>query len=106
MLLNLLFLLIFLLPNLPEEIIKQSESFTIGVVDRVEGNYAVILLEEEEKELIVPTNRHTKEGKWLLIYLETEEPLILWTLDEYENKQKMKIQHLHEKLLQKNSSYN
>ncbi|WP_035512514.1 DUF3006 domain-containing protein [Halalkalibacillus halophilus] len=49
-----------------------------GVIDRVEDNMkAVILIEEEEKELIVPSEQlppEHKEGDWLVVTFENDRP--------------------------------
>lgn len=101
----LIVVLIYLFGNLPEEAIAQHEFLAVGVVDRIEGELAVILLESDEKEIRVATNPLTKENKWLLIYWSNEQPSILWSLDNYEKQRQGKIEVLNKELQQKESSY-
>lgn len=98
-----LFVLTYLFGNMPEEIIAQHDYLSFGVVDRVEGEIAIILLEDEEKEIRIPMKRQIEEDKWLLIYWNNNQPHFLWSLDNYKKERQENSQTLIEKLHQKNS---
>lgn len=99
-----LFILIHLFGNMPEEVIAAHDFLSLGVVDRVEGNVAIILLEDVEKEIQVYANRYIKEGEWLLIYWSDKQPFILASLENYEKERQEKIKVLQEKLREKEST--
>lgn len=86
---------------------KSNEKLFIGVVDRLEGDYAVILLEEEGGELELPVEEmgpFAERGKWLLIHKEDEKLTILRSLLFYEQVRKRQINNLLERLHDKNAS--
>lgn len=87
--------------------ITTNEKLFIGVVDRIEEDYAVILLEEEGDELELPIEEmglFAERGKWLLIHKEDQKLIILRSLVFYEQVRKKQINDLLEELHDKNGS--
>lgn len=67
-----------------------------GVIDRFEGNFAVILFGDDETKVDIPRQllpEEAKEGSWLNFRIELD--------PEGEKKQKVKIQELLDKLKSK-----
>lgn len=70
-----------------------------GVIDRFEGEYAVILVEAGEVELNMPRKllpKGTREGSWLILELQLD--------PQEEKKQQEKIAGMLEKLKKKGRS--
>lgn len=78
-----------------------DETLTAGVVDRLEGDLAVILLEEAGEEFVLPTEKlseFAEEDTWLLIRIESGELEILGTLDSLEQVRLKLVNNIMEKL--------
>lgn len=98
---NFLFALIIFLLSISEWL---EEHMAIGVVDRIEGEKAVILLEERQEEITVTKEKlatSVQKDNWLLVFMTEADPIVFITLDELENNQKNKSTKLLEYLRQK-----
>jgi len=78
-----------------------DETFIVGVVDRLEGDLAVILLEEAGEELVLPAEKlgeFAEKDTWLLIRIESGELEILGSLDSLEKARLKLVNNIMEKL--------
>lgn len=81
-----------------------DEMLFVGVVDRLEGDLAVVLLEEAGEELVLPTEKlgeFAEKDTWLLIRIENGELKILGTLDFLEHARLKLVNNIMEKLTAK-----
>jgi hypothetical protein len=82
----------------------EQEQLTVGVVDRVEGEKAVILVEERNEEFIVHTEKMSmlaQENEWYLLSLKEKEAVLLKALPKLTREQRQKSNQLTEKLRNK-----
>lgn len=77
----------------------------VGMVDRIEGEKAVILLEKMQEELLAEKQLlgvPARKGSWLLIDLRNRQPRVVKELPQLERVHKQKSKELLEKLRRKN----
>ena len=76
----------------------------VGVVDRMEGDKAIILLEKTDEELVIDKLRHCTaihENSWLLLVRLNNTPVILTQLAGLADRQQKKSHTLIEELREK-----
>lgn len=74
----------------------------LGVIDRIEEDLAVILIEEEKRELVIPKDElpeHATTGTWLQITTIKADTYEFVINETKTNEQKTRVQHLREQLL-------
>lgn len=80
----------------------------IGVVDRIEGGKAVVLLEQKGDELVISTERFDHiitEDSWLLLTVRNNEPIILIELAGLADRQRKKSNTLIGELREKSQLF-
>ncbi len=84
-----------------ESFLQTNNSQYIGVIDRMEGNSAVILLEEIEVELVLPAQglgEFAEKDQWLLFQMEKGKPVSIHSLPEVKEERKTKMMVLIDRL--------
>lgn len=88
----------------PGSFLLTNNSQYIGVIDRIEGNNAVILLEEIGVELILPAQalgEFVEKDQWLLFQLEEGKPVRIHSLPAVKEERQEKMIDLVDRLRKK-----
>ena len=91
------------------ELYPSLNSQYTGVVDRFEGDAAVILLEEIGEEIILPVQSlgaFIEENQWVLVHVKEGKPVMIRSLPRVNEERQTEISDLLDRLHIKNSTVN
>ena len=102
-------LYLFLTALTAPELYPSLNSQYTGVVDRIEGDAAVILLEEIGEEIILPVQSlgtFIEENQWVLVHVKEGKPVMIRSLPRVNEERQTEISDLLDRLHIKNSTVN